>query len=407
MSSILDALNKLEQERLAQQNPSSEDEFTGSPEKAAAELFGKPRARARNRRLFARSWIPLVGASFFGVVITSVAVVVVFWLVSTPTQRVAAVPVPETKTPSVHTYSLPIKTGAVAAVPDADNAATGKAQSEKNAPVPPQKQVTKEPPRTPDLPKPAVSDRVTMVREPVAPREVLPEPVPEPVAPPVVTPEPAPEPVAPPAVLPEPAPEPVAPPAVTPEPAPEPVAPPAVLPEPEAEPVAPPPVLPEPAPSSVVAGGGNPEPIQKEESTPVVTAEPGNGSTTPGRESSPKETERLAFAPPVSSPLPEKKLPAMAVPPAARTDVGRVDINSLPRLSTQDRENLGLDNLQLNVLRPADKNQPDALAIINLKKVYVGEMIPGTPARLIGVEAGAIGVEIDKGGAQRQFKIPR
>ena len=54
-----------------------------------------------------------------------------------------------------------------------------------------------------------------------------------------------------------------------------------------------------------------------------------------------------------------------------------MNIDALPRLSSQDRENLGLNNLQLNVLRPADKNQPDALAIINLKKVYVGEMIPG------------------------------
>ena len=82
-------------------------------------------------------------------------------------------------------------------------------------------------------------------------------------------------------------------------------------------------------------------------------------------------------------------------------------MKNLPRLSMHEREMLGLDNIRLNVLRPADKQQPDALAIINLKKVYVGEVIPGTPARLIAVESNAIGVEVQSGGATKQYQIPR
>lgn len=84
-----------------------------------------------------------------------------------------------------------------------------------------------------------------------------------------------------------------------------------------------------------------------------------------------------------------------------------MDFDSLPRLSSQERAGLGLDGLRLNVLRPAGKDQPDALAIINLKKVYVGESIPGTRARLIAVEPAGIAIEIESEGMNKRFRIPR
>ena len=54
-------------------------------------------------------------------------------------------------------------------------------------------------------------------------------------------------------------------------------------------------------------------------------------------------------------------------------------------------------------LREASPSQPEGLAIINLKKVYVGEMIPGTNARLLAVHARMIAIEIE--GTGERFKV--
>jgi len=363
MSSILDALNKLEQEKLAQQASSSDDEFTGSPEKAAAELFGRRPLLAGRRSTLSHPWAPLLGALLVGIAITSIAVFVVFRYVSIPNQTVAAVPVAEKAPDSVHTYSMPVKANDANALKSEGAAAAHKAQPERTTVSPPEKVEQEVPPRAPEVPKPDLPKRVAMVPEPVAPPPILPDPEPVPVAPPPI------------------------------------------LPDPEPAPVAPPPVRPEPEP--VISNVPVPVPEKEKEIPPSGMT----GALDEGGAESPKPsstgTERLAYAQPALPPQPEKRLPAVVAPPVAREEAGPVNIDALPRLSSQDRENLGLNNLQLNVLRPADKNQPDALAIINLKKVYVGEMIPGTSARLIGVEAGAIGVEIDKGGTRRQFKISR
>lgn len=82
-----------------------------------------------------------------------------------------------------------------------------------------------------------------------------------------------------------------------------------------------------------------------------------------------------------------------------------MEVDALPRLSAHDRARLGLDNLRLNVLREADSDQPEGMAIINLKKVYVGETIPGTRARLIGVQATGIAIEMED--SRERFRIPR
>ena len=79
------------------------------------------------------------------------------------------------------------------------------------------------------------------------------------------------------------------------------------------------------------------------------------------------------------------------------------DVNKLPRLGQTERERLGLGELRLNVLREASASQPEGLAIINLKKVYVGETIPGTNARLIAVQTRAIAIEIE--GTGERFKV--
>jgi len=92
-------------------------------------------------------------------------------------------------------------------------------------------------------------------------------------------------------------------------------------------------------------------------------------------------------------------------PPEPRQDLTNITIDNLERLSASDRTKLGLDNLRLNVLREASREHPDAMAIINLKKVYVGEMIPGTRVRLIGVSASGIGIEVE--GTRQRYRVPR
>ena len=364
MSSILDALNKLEQEKASRIAEAAGKVVSTSPEEAAAELLGD-NAFSSSLTLTSHSCVPVVAALIVGALLTTLTVVVTLWLVATPGQTVIAAPAPavEQEAPLVHTYTVPLK---------------AEVETVEAVPAPPQE------------PEPAP---VAAAKAPVVTPQETPKPKAKPLPPePVKVPEPA---VLPPVSQAEP---------ITAVPKPEPVAPPPT-------PV-PPVVVPEPAP--VVAAQEFPPtpPAPLVVETPMAEPEQ---HPLPDAAALMRQQE-LASPPPAATAgdgivlaqaTAPSRAPVFAVPPAARADSGPVDMNALPRLSTQEREDLGLDNIRLNVLRPADKDQPDALAIINLKKVYVGEMIPGTSARLIAVESGAIGVEVDSGGSQKRFRIPR
>ncbi|MGC8845361.1 MAG: hypothetical protein ACP5QY_05885, partial [Candidatus Hydrogenedens sp.] len=82
-----------------------------------------------------------------------------------------------------------------------------------------------------------------------------------------------------------------------------------------------------------------------------------------------------------------------------------VDMTRLPVLRTSDRTRLGLDDMKLNVLREAGPKNPHGLAIINLTKVYVGEMIPGTSVRLLDVKTHGIAIEVV--GTGERYYVPR
>lgn len=121
--------------------------------------------------------------------------------------------------------------------------------------------------------------------------------------------------------------------------------------------------------------------------------------------------------PPVVAPPPLPVNPPAALrapvastadPAPARKSAGFVDpevVNALPRLTLADQERYGLGELRLNVLREAGPGNPDPVAIINLKKVYLGERIPGTRARLVGISSRAIAIEIEDTGAR--FRVSR
>jgi hypothetical protein len=91
-----------------------------------------------------------------------------------------------------------------------------------------------------------------------------------------------------------------------------------------------------------------------------------------------------------------KEAAALKLPeiPAAKAPLEAIDIKKLPILKSSDRARYGLENMRLNVLREASESRPHGLAIINLNKVYIGEVIPGTRARLIDVKSYGIGIEM-------------
>ena len=88
---------------------------------------------------------------------------------------------------------------------------------------------------------------------------------------------------------------------------------------------------------------------------------------------------------------------------AAAPDPGTpADLSLLPVLTNSQRTELGIPELTINFVGMPTKRQPRPSALINLKKVYVGERIPGTNARLIGVEMHGIAIEANG----QQFFVP-
>ena len=56
------------------------------------------------------------------------------------------------------------------------------------------------------------------------------------------------------------------------------------------------------------------------------------------------------------------------------------------------------------MIRIPNEHRPHGSAIINLKAVYVGERIPGSGIRLVGVEMRGIGIEDETTG--QRFYVP-
>lgn len=142
----------------------------------------------------------------------------------------------------------------------------------------------------------------------------------------------------------------------------------AVAPTPEAAPA---PAAPAPAPEAVAEPMPSPTPAPEPEAAPVA--------------------EVAATAP--ATPTPEVAAVSVEAPPA-RTDPGPVNLRELPMLRNAERVQYGLEDLRLNMIREATPQRPEAMAIINLNKVYVGEMVPSTGARLIAVERHGVGIEV-------------
>jgi hypothetical protein len=116
------------------------------------------------------------------------------------------------------------------------------------------------------------------------------------------------------------------------------------------------------------------------------------GSVNPARDPAPMATGRRVEVAALDEP---------ATPNAPEPGAG-VDLSTLPVLTNSQRDTLGIPELTINFVGMPTKRQPRPSALINLKKVYVGERIPDTNAILIGVEMHGIGIEA----RGQQFFVP-
>lgn len=132
---------------------------------------------------------------------------------------------------------------------------------------------------------------------------------------------------------------------------------------------------------------------------PVAWVEPAPGP----------DEEAAAESPPQPAPQPQPKpapvVAPPATPPAAQqapppqaqrddTPIGEVNLNTLPMLSETERVRLGLPKLKINMVGLTNDRNPRPSALINFHKVYVGEYINDTKARLIKVELRGVGIEV-------------
>lgn len=158
--------------------------------------------------------------------------------------------------------------------------------------------------------------------------------------------------------------------------------------------------IPEPPPLEVPSPS-----VNTQISSVTATTESQKGSPSPPPEMKPTSVPTVVTRdlqpPPALKPEQFQQALTLPKPKAEET----VDMTRLPVLRTSDRARLGLEDMKLNVLREAGPKNPHGLAIINLVKVYVGEMIPGTSVRLLDVKTHGIAIEVV--GTGERYYVPR
>lgn len=197
------------------------------------------------------------------------------------------------------------------------------------------------------------------------------------------------------------------------------------------------------APEAAVAQPDTPvdavliETIPEETASPEATADPGAVETpesAPEVQAAPMVTTPVEVAvtaapvpvrtpPRTSSPAPAPARTEMAslvpesevryepytpLPEESNSEAPRplpADIRKLPMPTRSEREQYRIDNLALNMLNEANDLRPTGNAIINLEKVFVGETLPGSNAKLIDVQSHGIAIEIMS--TRQRYYIPR
>ncbi len=169
----------------------------------------------------------------------------------------------------------------------------------------------------------------------------------------------------------------------------------------------------EPAPKPKVepkAEAPKPKPAEPKPAETKPEPAPRVAAVEPEQHPLPESFPPIAPAPveepaPAPAPAPEPEAAPEAQDSMDPKDVAPVaDVKELPVLRTSDRISFGLENMRVNFLREATPNRPAAMAVINLNKIHIGEVIPGTKARLVAVEREGIGIEITDSG--KRFYVP-
>jgi hypothetical protein len=150
-----------------------------------------------------------------------------------------------------------------------------------------------------------------------------------------------------------------------------------------------PPSEPEPAvptPRLQVASAAPPEHVEPTSSETSRPSAPTYPDTTPLPEPVPPQPARTE----------DTTLPKAVSP-------GEVDILSLPELTDSARRRLRLPEITVNVVGRPSKYRPQPSAMINFNRVVLNEFIPGTDARLIGVSVHGIGIQV----GQERYFVPK
>jgi len=357
MSSILDALKKIESEK-AESARSATRVFQSLPPEQ--QLTGRKPLQAHSIRPYALIAFGALGA----VLLVMVSVGTSLFLVKGAGRAEQVASVPAVATPAVAPAAAPEQVAPAPVVEQKPAAAAAPVVEAKAATEPagdkPAVEAAAEPPETKPAPQPGgqhpeikPAGELKQAENPPPVLEEKPEPKAEVVAEPMPPAEPKPEP--------DPALE--AKPAIAPKPEPKTTA--------DLKPAADP--VPQARPAPVVEPPARPAPTVNR---PIVVA-------------------RAAQPPaPVAQPV--------APAPVERRPV---NVNMLPPLRNSDKPRYGLEGVQLNMLRPASKNRPYASAIINLQPVEIGEVIPGSSAVLIAVEKDAVAIEIEETGERFQIRF--
>ncbi|MFO7974679.1 MAG: hypothetical protein R6V12_08595 [Candidatus Hydrogenedentota bacterium] len=161
-------------------------------------------------------------------------------------------------------------------------------------------------------------------------------------------------------------------------------------------------------PASEVAPTGPEPPSEPVRSAPPVRV----ASATPSESEpvSPLPSEKASEPVPTypdtaPSPEPAAQAPNGNDTPATpkRVASGEVDIMELPELTEAVRRRLGLPEITVNVVGRPSKYRPQPSAMINFNRVVLNEFIPGTNAKLIGVSLHGIGIAV----GQERYFVPK
>jgi hypothetical protein len=145
-------------------------------------------------------------------------------------------------------------------------------------------------------------------------------------------------------------------------------------------------------PEPIEAVMPSPDPVVQVEPEPVSNVVPVVLEPAPLPDVAPEPEPAKTGEP--AEPAPTQVIATAPARDYSEAPIGEVDLRTLPMMSESERIRLGLPPLKINIVGLPTKRQPRPSALINFEKVYLGEYIKNTNARLIAVELHGVGIEV-------------